>query len=275
MAKQLIASLLCCLTFCCFTLSAQAAPVDMKLPGLEIQQSAVVQLGNGIGEAVVFKARNDSSSMKPWVQGIACFDAATGGWKILHQSRHYFDATVECLVAELLPGNVQQVLLIQRAGSGGFLSYDVLGAVDGKLQTLLSRSRIFLGHVRVQDGALIEENGDLATAWRWRGDQFVSSPHTEPQPILREGDWIVRYGIDESGRAWVDWENVALKLGSRLYLRREGDGAVARVLYGGNQVIENEGEFYLAKKPGVTDIIIIPNGYNHDKAKKIDVEVKE
>ena len=66
-----------------------------------------------------------------------------------------------------------------------------------------------------------------------------------------------------------------LELGSRLYLRREGGGAVARILYGGNQVIEHDGKSYLAKTAGVTEIIIIPGGYEHDKAKKIDVEVRE
>ena len=275
MSKLRLATILLALLFISCPLITQAAPTPLELPGLAVQQSATVQLGSGIGEAVVFKARNESSRTKPWVQGIARWDEAAKGWQVLHQSHYYFDAVVNYQVVALLPGRVEQVILTQRSGSGGFLSYDVIGAAEGKLQTLLSRSQIFLGRVRVRKNMLIEDNGDLATAWVWQGDRFVSRAFTEPLPVLRDGDRLVRYGIDASGMAWVEEASVRLRPGARLYLRREAGGAVARTLYGGNQVVEHDGKSYLAKTAGVTEIIIIPGGYEHDKAKKIDVEVRE
>lgn len=261
--------------FLCLSFTTHAAPDSFALPGLKIEQSTAVNLGNGLGEAMVFKARDDSSRTKPWVIGIARRDAAGQTWQVLHQSRYFFDSVVGYQVAALLPGKVQQVILTQRAGSGGFLSYDVIGAVDGRLQTLLSRSQIFLGNVRVHGDLLIEENGDLATAWVWQGDHFVSRPYEETTPVLRAGDLVVRYGINEAGFAWIEEAKVILKPGSRLYLRREGAGGVARVLYRANQVIEHDGASYVAKNTGVTDIVITPGGYDHDKAAKIDVEVRE
>lgn len=259
----------------CFSFTVQAAPAPLELVGLEVQKSAVVNLGNGIGEVAVFTARDGSSRMQPWVQGVVRWDLTTKSWQVLHQSRHYFDTIVDYQIAALLPGKVQQVILTQRAGSGGFLSYEVFAAVDGKFQTLLTRSQIFLGHVRVQGEMLVEESGDLATVWVWQEDRFVSRPFSEPLPALRVGDQVVRYGIDEAGMAWVEKSQVTLKPGMRLYLRREGGGGVARVLYRGNQVIEHDEKSYLAKNTGLTDIIITPHGYEHDKAKKIDIEVRE
>ena len=87
---------------------------------------------------------------------------------------------------------------------------------------------------------------------------FVSRTYEEPTPALREGDKVIRYEIDVSGMAWVEEASVSLRPGARLYLRREGGGAVARILYGGSKVIEHDGKAYLAKKNGVTEIIIIP-----------------
>ena len=161
MSKLRLATILLVLLFISCPLITQAAPTPLELPGIVVQQSATVKFGSGIGEAVVFKARNESSRTKPWVQGIARWDEAAKGWPVLHLSHYYFDAVVAYQVVELLPGGVQQVILTQRSGSGGFLSYDVFGAADGKLQTLLSRSQIFLGRVRVRDNMLIEDNGDL------------------------------------------------------------------------------------------------------------------
>ena len=171
MSKLRLATILLFLLFISCTFITQAAPTPLELPGLAVQQSTMVQPGSRIGEAVVFKARNETSRTKPWVQGIARWDEAAKGWQVLHLSHYYFDAVVNYQVAALLPGEFQQVILTQRAGSGGFLSYDVFGAVGGKLQTLLSRSQIFLGRVRVLKNMLIEDNGDLATAWVWQGDR--------------------------------------------------------------------------------------------------------
>lgn len=120
--------------------------------------------------------------------GLLALLAGCGGqtWQVLHQSRYFFDSVVG-QVAALLPGKVQQVILTQRAGSGGFLSYDVIGAVDGRLQTLLSRSQIFLGMCAWRPTDRRERG--LGNRMGLEGDHFVSRPYEETTPVLRAGDF--------------------------------------------------------------------------------------
>ena len=263
------------MTLVLFSGAIQAAPAEFLLTGLDIRNSADIKMGYGMGMTKVFSAWAEASQQKPWILGVAAWSEADGKWTVLRQDSNYRDAVIGFIVVNVLPGEDQQVVLFQKVGSGQFLSYEVVGASDAGLRTLLSREGIFMGRVTEEEGLLVEACSDLKQVFVWTGGQFVAQRYVEKSPILVEGDQLFRYGVDEEGEVWTEAPLVKLRKGGRLYLRREGDGNATRILFQGRQVIEHDGISYVAVGAGSSEITIIPGGYKHERAKRIVVEVRD
>jgi hypothetical protein len=171
-----------------------------------------------------------------------------------------------------LTGNGRQQLVVYTvSGSGGFLSYQVFGSVDGQWLQLLERYGIFQGKVEQRVDGLLESSTDRSRLYRWNGAEFVGSDVDVSRPVPI-GTAKLHYTVTSA--AVLGPKEVALKVGQQLEPVRDDDGSDnTRILYGTDLFAIQQWPVLKAIKPGKSSILIIPHGYDSDNALEVTIVV--
>jgi hypothetical protein len=167
--------------------------------------------------------------------------------------------------------STQQIVLMERTGSGGYLRYQLYAFERGHIHLVLEREGLFQGSIRSQNGRLLEESGGVVREGSWSQDGFVFRVLPAGRPADDPDLVIVPYRVTDAGQVQAP-ATITLRLGQSLALVR-GPGASDRQLVSGTKILGFRDGNYVAAGVGSTTITIIPNGYDWDKATEIAVVV--
>src|SRR5207302_1335336 len=110
-----------------------------------------------------------------------------------------------------------QIIPFTVAGSGAFLTYQILSYENGVVLRLLDRGPIFQGEIDPRPTGLLETSADQSTMFVWDGVSFVGSRVTTQAPVPSDSI-VLRYLVGPegvSGPSLID-----LKVGQTLQLVR-------------------------------------------------------
>ncbi|MGD1008355.1 MAG: hypothetical protein ABR980_14130 [Ignavibacteriaceae bacterium] len=205
--------------------------------------------------------------------GIYSYDSIDNNWKQKYSD--LFDSYTLLQIDTGYIGRLDEKLLIIKTtqGSGGFLSYRILGYIDKTIRVFLTKDLIFQGSINFLGDQIIEKEGQKSIAYIFNGESFIgTSLVSTPYKPLDVDDIKLEYSIDNNDNIISSLENIRIRQGQKLYLVRNGGGSRERILYSGN-IIEYNNDYYLAKNIGKGYLSIIPSGYNSEKSKTINIEV--
>lgn len=169
--------------------------------------------------------------------------------------------------------NKQFIIISTIEGSGGYLSYKVLGYKNDSIKIFLTRDMIFQGSVFFYGNQIIEKEGEKSLAYIFNGEYFSSVQLiSTPFRPLNPNDVLFEYSIDSLSNINAP-DSIKIKKGNKLFIVRYGLGPTERILFSDNDdILEYHREYYLAKEIG-TCILTISPGY--ERGKDIIVEVYE
>jgi len=256
--------------------------VQEYLPdGVELQQVYYAKIMSKDYTDVVIQSK--PKAIKPLLNeyyiSVLSYDNATNKFE------KKFETTLRQSSLQLLTGTVfddgRDVFITSfREGSGGFLNYNVYGAIDNNVGVLLQRSGIFQGNVWINAAKVVESSSDQAKYFAWDGNAFQATPVLLglERNTYQPEDQKVEYWIDDKQNIILTSNIVHLRKGQRLYLVRTKFGVSTRIMYSNKQLQltkDDFGQFYVASEVGDTFVTIIPNGYSWDKAQKINITISE
>ncbi|MCM2532822.1 hypothetical protein NDK43_11005 [Neobacillus pocheonensis] len=126
----------------------------------------------------------------------------------------------------------------------------------------------------LKNNQLLVHTPDGDTEFSWNGEQFEGK-QVFLQPSVGLKDKVIHYAISNQ-EAIVNSQSVNLKIGQRLVLIRDDQNKISqRTMFDAIGVIDSDdkGNGFIAKAVGTTKITIIPNEYDWDKSKVINVTV--
>lgn len=191
--------------------------------------------------------------------------------------------TWQCVYSEVLPyvgikfynrkwdevdGKVL-VLYSEPMGSGGFISYEVIGKENETIKKLISQEMIFQGTITFKNGQLIQGMGNQFKVWKKEGDKFVLKPY-EVQPY--PGAYVVRFSIVDENTVEIDKTQISVPVGSVIQFIREDFNDIAdRVLFSSdkNCLTYLQISTFKITCPSTTTVTIIPSAYNWESAKEV------
>lgn len=267
----LVALSICCLTGA-FVQAAEPEDTLQKLePTFTLREKTPVHFTGPNQTDYVLSGYFKQSGYGPsHMATIMAYDAATQKWQPVYTSEKQY-ASLRVLKGDLLHNQKEQIVLHKHEGSGGFLSYDVLGWLNEKPQVLLSCSGIFQGGVEIKDGNLVEHMGHQDTVYSWKGKRMKAK--ALPEEMAVPADYTISFVIGTNGAVYTSQEYLTMKVGETMQLRRRNRGLTERVLYNGNGPLSAKDDLFTANQTGTTTITIIPNGYDWKKAVKITIQV--
>ncbi|QTL97827.1 TIR domain-containing protein [Iocasia frigidifontis] len=241
---------------------------------LHIQETLYANIKSNENDDLFIKGRYKKNNNNGLYVALLTYDIEKKKWKKV------FDKDIEPFTAinsytnKMLDNNNDVLIITTKAGSGGFLSYTVIGYKENEFKILLQRNNIFQGQLRILNNQLIEKKGKQAILFEWNGTYILGTQLiTEPHIPYSLDDKRIAYSIDKEENVLIQDTNVTLYRGQKLYLIRENTGVTERILYRAGGALTYEEEYFLACKIGNTQISIIPSGYNWDKSINIEVEV--
>lgn len=243
------------------------------LNGVEIISSQNVNFSTPGDYVIVGKSK--SSSIENYVFSIVTPTASA--WKQLFYEEN-LPIKPEIILGRFMHNSNTQVIIWQRSGSGNYLDYKILGFVNGSAKTLLSKSGIYAGGIKVHNQEIVETSGGVNTLYIWTGTTFKGV--VQKQEILdRIGtkDVLFTYSISPTHLVTVSAEKITLKVGQRFRWRQTSGNVKVRVLVTGegDTIHFDEDNSFVATKVGKTQMTIIPDGYDWDNAKKIEIKIEK
>ncbi|MFZ5966831.1 MAG: hypothetical protein ACOYVK_06620 [Bacillota bacterium] len=161
------------------------------------------------------------------------------------------------------------VLYSEPAGSGGFISYTVLGEEDGQIVEYISQENIFSGTVFFQDNQLIQGSGNQFKVWKKINDQFVLEPYHMPQ---YPDALVISYSIPNENTVVIDKTQYTVPVGAVIqFIREDFNDIPERLMFSSNPpCIEfiQFATFRVTCKTKMTTTIV-PDAYNWDGAKNV------
>lgn len=215
--------------------------------------------------------KNPITSHPAHMVSIISYNKKMDEWvQIYKEVNPYWYPKVE--VCNLLNNNLDQIIISDVQGSGGFLSYKILARMNNQNEIILNRKSIFQGSYRVEGNQIIEKMGHQSTIIKWDGKSFSGHKTNEEmvQPISAK-DIQIQYTISPDHQVTVSQPKITLHVGQKLQLRRMNTGVVERVLYKTNKAIDFGRDYIIGIEPGTATITIIPYGYDWKNAVKIHV----
>lgn len=217
---------------------------------------------------------NNMSYSTSRIVSIISFNKKSNKWdKIYYESNPYWYPKVN--VVNLLNSKSQQFIISDIQGSGGFLTYKVIGYVDNNFKTLLERKDIFQGNYTITpNNEIIESMGHQDTLIKWHKNMFsIKKLDQEIVSPIGKNDIRLKYTIDDNHHINIPTTNIHLKVGQKLQLQRINTGVPERILYSNNKTLLFKKDYVQAIKPGNTYITIIPDGYDSDNQVIINVNI--
>lgn len=254
----------------------------------------VALTGKKMSEAViaywVFESEPDGSAKPNAGTIVLQFNEDNQSWEKIWERKDEDAFHMEILDSgKLFNDETEQVALGSREGSGGFLSFYLLGKDEnGKITVLMDKMNeedgyYIFGGLKITDGDLWVTSASQGTRFHWNGKKFEESQFIDNPDISQAGeeDVIIHYSIDDEGNMTADYPNnavIKLELNDRIFIVRDNyNEKIERILYSGNDVIDPDMnthyKVYKALAPGKTSITIIPNGYDWDKAYTYEIKV--
>ena len=217
---------------------------------------------------------NNMSYSTSRIVSVISFNKKSNKWdKIYYESNPYWYPKVN--VVNLLNSKSQQFIISDIQGSGGFLTYKVIGYVDNNFKTLLERKDIFQGNYTITpNNEIIESMGHQDTLIKWHKNMFsIKKLDQEIVSPIGKNDIRLKYTIDDNHHINIPTTNIHLKVGQKLQLQRINTGVPERILYSKKKTLLFKKVFVQAIKPGNTYITIIPSGYDSDNQVIINVNI--
>ena len=217
---------------------------------------------------------NNMSYSTSRIVSVISFNKKSNKWdKIYYESNPYWYPKVN--VVNLLNSKSQQFIISDIQGSGGFLTYKVIGYVDNNFKTLLERKDIFQGNYTITpNNEIIESMGHQDTLIKWHKNMFsIKKLDQEIVSPIGKNDIRLKYNIDDNQHINIPTTNIHLKVGQKLQLQRINTGVPERILYSNNKTLLFKKDYVQAIKPGNTYITIIPGGYDSDNQVIINVNI--
>lgn len=217
---------------------------------------------------------NNMSYSTSRIVSVISFNKKSNKWdKIYYESNPYWYPKVN--VVNLLNSKSQQFIISDIQGSGGFLTYKVIGYVDNNFKTLLERKDIFQGNYTITpNNEIIESMGHQDTLIKWHKNMFsIKKLDQEIVSPIGKNDIRLKYTIDDNHHINIPTTNIHLKVGQKLQLQRINTGVPGRILYSNNKTLLFKKDYVQAIKPGNTYITIIPGGYDSDNQVIINVNI--
>ena len=217
---------------------------------------------------------NNMSYSTSRIVSVISFNKKSNKWdKIYYESNPYWYPKVN--VVNLLNSKSQQFIISDIQGSGGFLTYKVIGYVDNNFKTLLERKDIFQGNYTITpNNEIIESMGHQDTLIKWHKNMFsIKKLDQEIVSPIGKNDIRLKYTIDDNHHINIPTTNIHLKVGQKLQLQRINTGVPERILYSNNKTLLFKKDYVQAIKPGNTYITIIPSGYDSDNQVIINVNI--
>lgn len=217
---------------------------------------------------------NNMSYSTSRIVSVISFNKKSNKWdKIYYESNPYWYPKVN--VVNLLNSKSQQFIISDIQGSGGFLTYKVIGYVDNNFKTLLERKDIFQGNYTITpNNEIIESMGHQDTLIKWHKNMFsIKKLDQEIVSPIGKNDIRLKYTIDDNHHINISTTNIHLKVGQKLQLQRINTGVTERILYSNNKTLLFKKDYVQAIKPGNTYITIIPDGYDSDNQVIINVNI--
>ena len=214
---------------------------------------------------------NNMSYSTSRIVSVISFNKKSNKWdKIYYESNPYWYPKVN--VVNLLNSKSQQFIISDIQGSGGFLTYKVIGYVDNNFKTLLERKDIFQGNYTITPNNEIMGHQD--TLIKWHKNMFsIKKLDQEIVSPIGKNDIRLKYTIDDNHHINIPTTNIHLKVGQKLQLQRINTGVTERILYSNNKTLLFKKDYVQAIKPGNTYITIIPDGYDSDNQVIINVNI--
>ena len=217
---------------------------------------------------------NNMSYSTSRIVSVISFNKKSNKWdKIYYESNPYWYPKVN--VVNLLNSKSQQFIISDIQGSGGFLTYKVIGYVDNNFKTLLERKDIFQGNYTITpNNEIIESMGHQDPLIKWHKNMFsIKKLDQEIVSPIGKNDIRLKYTIDDNHHINIPTTNIHLKVGQKLQLQRINTGVTERILYSNNKTLLFKKDYVQAIKPGNTYITIIPGGYDSDNQVIINVNI--
>lgn len=217
---------------------------------------------------------NNMSYSTSRIVSVISFNKKSNKWdKIYYESNPYWYPKVN--VVNLLNNKSQQFIISDIQGSGGFLTYKVIGYVDNNFKTLLERKNIFQGNYTITpNNEIIESMGHQDTLIKWHKNMFsIKKLDQEIVSPIGKNDIRLKYTIDDNHHINIPTTNIHLKVGQKLQLQRINTGVPERILYSNNKTLLFKKDYVQAIKPGNTYITIIPDGYDGNNQVIINVNI--
>lgn len=101
------------------------------------------------------KVKGDQTGLSKSFVAVISFDFTKLHWGLLYSQQFDNFPSVNVKMARLLPNKLDQVIASSVQGSGGFLSYKVLGWHENSVKILLQREGIFQGSIQAEGDQLI------------------------------------------------------------------------------------------------------------------------
>ncbi|AEE14018.1 hypothetical protein Thena_0372 [Thermodesulfobium narugense DSM 14796] len=181
--------------------------------------------------------------------------------------------------------NPDALLVWDREGSGAFLSYEVFMVKDDELYIPEKGSSFYQGDIKTFDGGYELTSSDKRWFFVWDGEKFekniegdfLSYPDNfvSNDNSLDENTQLVTYRVEKDEISWLSSDNVDLKVGQKLLLRRLNplEDATCRIVFSSGNISYEGNGLFLAKKQGKAIITLVPGGYDWSKAKTLSVTI--
>lgn len=170
-----------------------------------------------------------------------------------------------------LTGSKVLVLYSVGIGSGGFISYTVLGEENGAILEYISEKDIFGGSIFFDGTKLIRGTGNQFRVWEKKNGEFILAPYEMPQYL---GAFIIRYSILDENTVRVDNTVYSLPVGSIVqFIREDFNDITERILFTNNASCLKYLQIatFKIECPVKITATIIPSGYNWDGAVDITI----
>ncbi len=251
----------------------QSSHRQPETPIYTVHSIIPVYLGGqpGTERVVVYTSSNTGLKSKVEIQR---YDAAQRKWIVEYSKEAvgvpYFMVTTGYW--ELMKKNI--VVLSYSEGSGGFLTYTVVGRNGNTLSELVNREGIFQGGVWLDGARLVESEGLRYKVWVRPNRRLTLEPFKVPSI---PGAETITFSISNSAKVNIRQTRYSVSVGSVVQLiRTDLNPITERVLFSYTpvfQYIPHRNAFKITG-PGSVQITIIPSGYDWDQAVDLTVEAK-
>lgn len=181
--------------------------------------------------------------------------------------------------------NPSALLIWDREGSGAFLKYKIFLVKEGKLVIISEGQSLFQGSIKTFDGGYELTSSDKRWFYVWDGKTFEKSLEGDSLSYpdnffpndnsLDQNAFLITYRVDKNEISWLSNDEVRLKVGQKILLRRLNplEDSTCRILYNPGNISYKGNGLFQAEKQGKSIITLIPEGYNWSSAKTLTISI--